>query len=227
MCAPGTLVEDDSPTKKSSSSSSSFADQTISISAGRLVATLAAVALAVFLATAHFYADHAGIAVEKPSHVVPLDIRPSNPNRTSRTVLVKRSNPHQQALETVDSTSTAVAEKGGLNMGNVASEVGIVIALQAIFPVVNRVVMVARRVKWASVGVRIAPSVSRVLKVFGDVWHKLMLAYKKTSASKIVTRTKKMVKLFKHHDDEHHHDDDAHDHNKHGHKGQTEKAHAH
>lgn len=200
------------------------------MSAGRLLATLTAVALTVFCATAHFYRDQSPAVAVLPevtessswvSRMVPMDIIDvgrHSPNQTSRTVMVKsgsnkksliptRQNRHSEAVHTT---------RGGLKVSNVASEVGFVIALQAIFPVLNRIILVAKRVKWASIGVRVSPTIGRVLRTLGDIWHTLMLYYKKTALSKIVTRAKKMVKIFQHHDDEH--DEDEHDrHGKHGH----------
>ena len=201
-----------------SSSKNSFTETTISMSAGRLILTMAAVAISVFLTTAHFYAGRSepayfGVEREAPSSkMVPLE---SMPNHTSRTVLIKRDASklsHKSSTGKQVTYASSPDEEKGINIkvGNVASEVGIVIALQAIFPVVNRLVLVAKRIKWASLGVRVSPALGRMLKTFGDVWHSIMLLYKKTSASKIVTRTKKMVKIFKHHDDDHDEHDDHH-----------------
>jgi hypothetical protein len=112
-------------------------------------------------------------------------------------------------------------QKNSLKVGSVASEVGFVIALQALFPLVNRAIIIAKRIKWASLGVRVSPAIGRFLKTFGNVWHTMMLYYKKTALSKVVTRAKKMVKIFKHSDHEDHHShDDGNDHGhgkKHGH----------
>eukprot|EP00977_Amphora_coffeiformis_P028234 scaffold34915_cov180-Amphora_coffeaeformis.AAC.24 len=218
MCAPSNIVED--------KQAASFVQKTITMSAGRFVANMAGLAFFVFLATAQFYAPEnskplqmgAMVAAPSAAEMIPIDaveIHEHAPNHTSRSVVIKsglsRSTP-DVASSSTDANHEMQESRGlSINMGNVASEVGIIVALQAIFPVVNRVIIVAKRVKWASLGVRVSPGFGRILKTFGNIWHTLMMGYKKTSASKIVTRTKKMVKIYQHSDD-HHHDDHGHEH---------------
>ena len=226
MCAPSTLVNDDKQ-------SVNFIEKTVTMSAGRFIANMAGLAFFVFLATAHFYAPEttssqmvAIIENTSAAKMVPMNAvvaRELAPNHTSRSVAIKSGS----SSESTDEEEHEMQESRGVsvNMGHVASEVGIVVALQAIFPVVSRVVIVAKRVKWASLGIRVSPGIGRVLKTFGNIWHTLMMGYKKTSASKIVTRTKKMVKIYKHSDDHHHDDHEHHDeHAHHNHKAEAQHA---
>jgi len=235
MCAPSNIIDED---KKSAS----FIEKTITMSAGRFIANMVGLAFFVFLATAHFYApdNHykntmqiGGMAEDlSATAMVPIDgvkVHEHSPNHTSRSLVIKVDSPqatNDATYPSIDMKKHEIHESRGINinMGNVASEVGIVVALQAIFPVVNRVIIVAKRVKWASLGVRVSPGLGRMLKTLGNVWHTLMMGYKKTSASKIVTRTKKMVKIYKHADD--HHEGHADQHHHHHDKAETQRAQA-
>lgn len=232
MCAPNTLVNEDKQ-------SVNFIEKTVSMSAGRFIANMAGLAFFVFLATSHFYApsressqmmvpvvDNAATAKMEPMHAVA--VREHSPNHTSRGMVVKSASGSSTGDATKNVEHDTEETRGlSINMGSVASEVGIVVALQAIFPVLNRVILVAKRIKWASLGVRVSPGIGRILKTFSNIWHTLMMGYKKTSASKIVTRTKKMVKIYKHSDDHHHDDHGGHDEGhagRHRHKTKAQRA---
>jgi hypothetical protein len=123
-----------------------------------------------------------------------------------------------------ESTTVAIGRgSGGFKLGPLASELGAVVITQSIgLPLLGRITVLARRVPWATLARsshRLSPILGRILhgfvragakvsKSLGRHWKSLMMYYKKTSASKIVTRTKKMVKIYKYHNesDEHNHD---------------------
>jgi hypothetical protein len=119
----------------------------------------------------------------------------------------------------------AVATKSSLDMLVVALkpvllELGVVVLLQSIgVPMVSTLGLLARRVRWASIGRGIGVSATAVkhfklsVQVGGKVWKQLVGTYTKTSATKIVSRSKNIIKqMIKqqiyHHDD----DDDDHEH---------------
>jgi hypothetical protein len=112
----------------------------------------------------------------------------------------------------------AVATGSSLDMLVVAIkpvllELGVVVLLQSVgVPMVSTLGLLARRVRWASIGRGIGVSATAVkhfklsAKVGGHVWKQLVGTYTKTSASKIVGRSKSIIKqLIKqqiyHHDD--------------------------
>jgi hypothetical protein len=121
---------------------------------------------------------------------------------------------------------------GGFKLGAIATELGVVVITQSIgLPLLGRIAVLTRRIPWAAVvrsGHRLSPILGRMLqgfvragvkvsKSFGRHWKSLMTYYKKTSASKVVTRTKKMVKIYQHHNesDEHEHEEAQDDHDGH------------
>jgi hypothetical protein len=80
-------------------------------------------------------------------------------------------------------------------------ELGVVVILQSVgVPMVSTLGLLARRVRWASIGRGIGVSATAIkhlkltLKVGGKVWKELVLTYTKTSASKIVGRSKRIIK---------------------------------
>lgn len=199
----------------------------ISITPQKLLTLLLAVAIGVFLATSYIYEAQNNSDAVTPSNEKPTIAATAGSRRTSRGFILPRS-PNSNKSFAVHETkvmmpgrgehaddSTGVVQQqspgGILSLGPVASEVGIVVALQACFPLISKAVVLAKQIRWASLGVRLSPTVGRFLKIFGKVWHTLMMGYKKTSASKIVSRAKKMVKIYKYHDDDDHHDDEHHD----------------
>jgi hypothetical protein len=110
--------------------------------------------------------------------------------------------------------------KGSLDMLVVALkpvllELGVVVILQSVgVPMVSTLGLLARRVRWASIGRGIGVSATAVknfklsAKVGGQVWKQLAGTYTKTSASKIVGRSKNIIKqMIKqqiyHHEDDH------------------------
>lgn len=112
----------------------------------------------------------------------------------------------------------AVATGSSLDMLLVALkpvllELGVVVLLQSVgMPMVSTLSLLARRVRWASIGRGIGVSATAVkhfkltAQVGGRVWKHLAGTYTKTSASKIVGRSKSIIKqMIKqqiyHHDD--------------------------
>jgi hypothetical protein len=135
--------------------------------------------------------------------------------------------------EVPESTAVVVGRgTGGFKLGAIATELGVVVITQSIgLPLLGRIAVLTRRIPWAAVvrsGHRLSPILGRMLqgfvragvkvsKSFGRHWKSLMTYYKKTSASKVVTRTKKMVKIYQHHNesDEHEHEEAQDDHDGH------------
>jgi hypothetical protein len=112
----------------------------------------------------------------------------------------------------------AVATGSSLDMLMVALkpvllELGVVVILQSVgVPLVSTLGLLARRIRWVSIGRGIGVSATAVkhfklsAKVGGHVWKQLVGTYTKTSASKIVGRSKNIIKqIIKqqiyHHDD--------------------------
>ena len=94
-------------------------------------------------------------------------------------------------------------------------ELGVVVILQSVgVPLVSTLGLLARRVRWASIGRGIGVSATAVkhiklsMKVGGHVWKQVVGLYTKTSASKGVNVIKQIIKQqIYHHDD----NDDDHD----------------
>jgi hypothetical protein len=100
----------------------------------------------------------------------------------------------------------AVATKSSLDMLVVAMkpillELGVVVILQSIgMPMVSTLGLLARRIRWASIGRGIGVSATAVkhlkvtAQVGGKVWKQLVVTYTRTSASKVVGRSKSLMK---------------------------------
>ena len=88
-------------------------------------------------------------------------------------------------------------------------EFGVLVVLQSVgLPVLSKLVMGARKIRWAGVGhrgIRVSSSLAKGLRVAAQatsrVWKQLVTGYSRTSASKIVNRSKKIIKLFYHPND--------------------------
>lgn len=200
-----------------------FSNQPISITPRKLWSLLFAVAVFVFLATSYCY--EAMDRQNNPASNGTVLFHNNNNGDDTKAVVERSAKKGSVATNITPSSNQFIQETGivvpgaaplqeqqrpqgggRLSFGPVASEVGLVVALQAVFPLVSKAMVIAKQVKWAALGVQVSPAVGRFLTNFGKVWHGLMMVYKKTSISKIVTRTKKMVKIYKYHDDDHHHD---------------------
>lgn len=86
-------------------------------------------------------------------------------------------------------------------------EVGVLVLFQAVgFPVISKLVSLLpiRRLRLLRV---LSPTHLRMVRAGGSrMWKGLLAGYSKTSASKIVNRSKKIIKVFLPHDDEPHHE---------------------
>ena len=108
-----------------------------------------------------------------------------------------------------------MARPTALNMAllkPVLLEIGVLVLCQAVgFPVISKLATLLLGVRRLRLGVRRL----RLLKVLSNpkhlrmvragssrVWKGLVAGYSKTSASKIVNRSKKIIKVFLHHDDD-------------------------
>jgi hypothetical protein len=112
-------------------------------------------------------------------------------------------------------TSTKVVESHVFaddNVKAVLKDVAILIACQAVvgavfpmIPILSKSIPILRYVR------RFSSVATKLSKVFDKAWHNLVKFYSVTSGSKIVTRGKKIIKMFMHfgdHNDHHHHHDD-------------------
>jgi hypothetical protein len=114
----------------------------------------------------------------------------------------------------------AVATKSSLDMMVLALkpvllELGVIVLLSNVgVPLVSTLGLLARRVRWVSIGRGIGVSATAVkhfklsAQVGGKVWKHLAGTYTKTSATKIVSRSKNIIKqMIKqqiyHHEDDH------------------------
>jgi hypothetical protein len=91
----------------------------------------------------------------------------------------------------------------------IAMELGVVVILQSIgLPMVSKLGFLARRVRWASIGrgigisAKAAKNMQVTVEAGGRLWKQMVLTYSRTSASKIVGRSKRIVNLFRPHDDD-------------------------
>jgi hypothetical protein len=114
--------------------------------------------------------------------------------------------------------SSSVASKGLEHLLRpILLEVGVVVLCQAVgLPLISKLGVMARKIRWMSLAKNLRPlrrlpvgkhliRHGKVIRLYsGRTWKAFGAVYSKTSLSKIVNRSKKLVKMFMHqHEDEH------------------------
>jgi hypothetical protein len=151
---------------------------------------------------------------------------------SSSIMTVRKPQPQQLAVASVSgmhsavtTSLVAVATGSSLDMLALALkpvllELGVVVVLQSIgLPMVSTLGLLARRIRWASIGrgmgVTVSATAVKHFKVSvlaaGKVWKHISVTYTRTSASKVVGRSKSIIKSIIHRHDRDNDDDNSHE----------------
>jgi hypothetical protein len=132
----------------------------------------------------------------------------SNPEYETTTM---RAHQHHHAVATAAS-STAIAETPQVTWiiaKPLLVEVGVLVLFQALgLPLLAKLALPLRRLRWIRIPKRfVSGNIVRTVRMMqrnsSKTWKTLLKFYTNTSSSKIVQRSKKLIHIFIHHDEDH------------------------